>query len=117
MIALPETVSLPLKVDDHGVIRVSGTRVTLDSVIARFLQGDTPETIHQAFDVLPLNDIYAVIAYYLAHQVDLDAYLQQSQADAEHLRQQLEASYSTEQSAFNERLRKLAEEKRHQRDG
>jgi hypothetical protein len=34
MIALPETVVLPLKMDEYGMIRVSGTRVTLDTVIA-----------------------------------------------------------------------------------
>jgi uncharacterized protein (DUF433 family) len=64
MIALPETVTLPLKINEHGAICVSGTRVTLDTVIARYHQGDNPEAIHEGFDVLPLNDIYAVIAYY-----------------------------------------------------
>ena len=33
MIALPETVILPLKMDENGAIRVSGTRVTLDTLI------------------------------------------------------------------------------------
>lgn len=46
------------------MIRVSRTRVTLDVVIARFEQGATPSNIHDSFDVLPINDIYAVIAYY-----------------------------------------------------
>lgn len=116
MIALPETVSLPLKMDEHGVIRVSGTRVPLDTVIARYQQGDTPEAIHQAFDVLPLNDIYAVIAYYLAHQAELDAYLMYGQEEAERIREEWEASYTPDQKAFNERLHQLAEEKRRQRN-
>lgn len=86
MIALPETVALPLKMDEHGVIRVSGTRVTLDTVIACYHQGDSPEAIHEGFDVLLLNDIYAVIAYYLAHRDELDAYLKRGQEDAERLK-------------------------------
>jgi uncharacterized protein (DUF433 family) len=117
MIALPETVALPLKMDEHGTIRVSGTRVTFDTVIACYHQGDSPEAIHEGFDVLPLNDIYAVIAYYLAHRDELDAYLKRGQEEAERLRQEWEASYTPEQKAFNERIRKLAEEKRRERNG
>jgi uncharacterized protein (DUF433 family) len=117
MIALPETVTLPLKMDEHGTIRVSGTRVTLDTVIACYHQGDSPEAIHEGFDVLPLNDIYTVIAYYLAHRDELDAYLKRGQEEAERLRQEWEANYTPEQKAFNERIRKLAEEKRRERNG
>jgi uncharacterized protein (DUF433 family) len=115
MIPLPETVALPLKMDEYGVIRISGTRVTLDTVIACFHQGDSPEAIHEGFDVLPLNDIYTVISYYLANRDDVDAYLKRGQDDAERLRQEWEAHYTPEQKAFNERIRQLAEAKRRER--
>ena len=115
MIALPETVALPLKMDEHGVIRVSGTRVTLDTVIARHHQGDSPEAIHDGFDVLPLNDIYAVISYYLAHRDELDAYLQHREEEAERIRQDIEANYTPAQKASNERIRNLVEAKRRER--
>src|SRR5690606_18299215 len=117
MAVLPELDPLPLKMDEHGVIRVSGTRVTLDTVIACYHQGDSPEAIHEGFDVLPLNDIYAVIAHYLAHRDELDAYLKRGQKEAERLRQEWEASYTPEQKVFNERIRQLAEEKRRERNG
>jgi uncharacterized protein (DUF433 family) len=116
MVALPEMIALPLKMDGHGAIRVSGTRVTLDTVIACYHQGDSPETIHEGFDVLPLNDIYAVIAYYLAHRDELDAYLKRREEEAERIRQEVEAHYTPEQKAFNERIRKLAEETRRERN-
>jgi|GEM_PF-1108939 uncharacterized protein (DUF433 family) len=116
MIALPETVALPLKMDEHGTIRVSDTRVTLDTVIACYHQGDSPEAIHEGFDVLPLDDIYTVIAYYLAHRVELDAYLRRGREEAERLRQEWEASYTPTQKLFNERIGKLAEEKRRNRN-
>jgi uncharacterized protein DUF433 len=38
---------VPLTVGDDGVMRVSGTRVTLDSVVASFDAGATPEEIVQ----------------------------------------------------------------------
>jgi uncharacterized protein (DUF433 family) len=93
MIPDPLTMTIPLRMDEHGAIRVSGTRVTLDTVIARYHQGDSPEAIHEGFDVLPLHDIYAVIAYYLAHRDEFDAYLKRREEEAERLRQEWEAKY------------------------
>jgi hypothetical protein len=66
--------------------------VTLDTVIAHYHQGDSLEAIHEGFDVLPLNDIYAVIAYYLAHCNELDAYLQRRKEEAERIRLEVEAN-------------------------
>ena len=87
------SLAIPLKTDEHGVIRVSGTRVTLDSLINYYNQGQSPESLHESFDTVPLTDIYAVIAYYLAHRDEIDAYLQRQQAEAEHIRQEFEAKY------------------------
>jgi uncharacterized protein (DUF433 family) len=112
MIDLPETVTLPMKMDEHGAIRVSGTRVTLDTLIVCYQQHESPETIHEGFPTVPLADIYAVIAYYLAHQDDVDAYLKQRDEEAERIRQEVEASYTPEQKAHTERLRTLLAQKR-----
>ncbi len=112
MIPNSPTMTVPLRVDQDGTIRVSGTRVPLDTVIARYHQGDTPETIQSSFDVLPLNDIYAVIAYYLGNRDELDAYFKRREEEGERIRQEIEASYTPEQRVRHERLRKLAEEKR-----
>lgn len=68
----------PLHVDEHGVCRVSGTRVTLESILTGFLQRETPEQIHEAFPAVPLSDVYAAIACYLKHRNQLDAYLKQT---------------------------------------
>jgi uncharacterized protein (DUF433 family) len=114
MIHDPLTMTIPLRTDEHGTIRVSGTRVTLDTVIARYHQGDTPEAIHEGFDVLPLNDIYAVIAYYLAHREELDAYLHRRDEEAARVRREIEDNYTPEQKAFNARVRALIEAKRSQ---
>jgi uncharacterized protein (DUF433 family) len=112
MMDLPETVALPMKMDEHGSIRISGTRVTLDTIIARYRQGDSPEAIHEGFDTVPLTDIYAVIAYYLAHQDEVDAYLKQGAEEAARIRAKLEATYTPEQKAQMDRLYALAAQKR-----
>ena len=94
MIALPETVILPLKLNDDGAIRVSGTRVTLDTLIHFYQQHETPEDLHEGFPSVPLADIYAVIAYYLAHQEEVDTYLNRRGAEADQIRQEWEARNS-----------------------
>jgi uncharacterized protein (DUF433 family) len=90
MFALPETVALPLKVDEQGAIRVSGTRVTLDTLIHFYRQGETPEGLYEGFSTVPLADIYAVISYYLAHEQEVDAYLEQGSREADRIRQEWE---------------------------
>lgn len=117
MIALPETIALPLEVDDRGIIRVSGTRIALDTILACYHQGDSPEAIHQAFEAVPLHDIYAVIAYYLANRAEIDAYLDRGQQEAERLRQQWEARLSPEQSALQTRIRSLMAARQRETDG
>ena len=81
MMNLPETIVLSIKTDEYCAIRVSGTQVTLDVLIVRHKQGDSPEDIHARFPTVPLTDIYTVISYYLANQAELDAYLAQRDAD------------------------------------
>jgi uncharacterized protein (DUF433 family) len=117
MIAIPKTVTLPIKMDEHGVILVSNTRVTLDTVIACYHQGDSPEAIHEGFNTVPLADIYAVIAYYLAHRDEVDAYLKQRAKESARIRAEVEANYTPEQKARTEYFRSLLEEKRKEHDG
>ena len=66
--------AIPLSMDEHGVYRVSGTRVTLDLVVRAFNRGATPEEIAQDFPSLQLPDIYQVIGYYLKHGSELAGY-------------------------------------------
>ncbi len=116
MIALPETITLPLQMDTHGAIHIRGTRVTLDTLIACYQQGDSPEAIHHGFPTVSLTDIYAVIAYYLAHQADVEAYLMQRDEDAKRIRQDVEAHYTPEQSARTDHFRALLAQKRQGED-
>ncbi len=65
---------------------ISGTRVSLDSIVYAFLQGQTAESIAQSFPVLTLEQVYGAITFYLAHRAVIDAYLEQVQAEFAALR-------------------------------
>lgn len=81
-------VPIPLKVDADGVVRVGGTRVTLDTVVYAFKQGATAEEIEQQYPSLQLADIYSAIGYFLHRQTEVEAYLREREAQAEEVRAQ-----------------------------
>jgi len=85
---------IPLSTAADGVIRVAETRVTLDTVIDTFLTGASPEEIAQDFPVLRLDDIYAVLTYYLRHRDLVDLYLRERRSRADSLRAEIETHAS-----------------------
>ena len=54
---------------------VAGTRISLDSIVYAFQRGLSPESIVQSFPLLTLEQVYGAIAFYLANQTEIDAYL------------------------------------------
>jgi len=87
------TETVPMAYDVDGVIRVGGTRVTLDTVIAAFQEGATAEEIIQQYPVLQLADVYHVIGYYLNHTEEIHSYLLQRQTQADEIRKQNESRF------------------------
>ncbi len=85
--------SIPLKTDADGVVRVGGTRVTLDTVVAAFEQGAAAEEIVYQYPSLDLVDVYLVIGYYLSRRADVEAYLRWRLQRADEVRQQNEARF------------------------
>jgi len=71
----------------EGIYRISGTRVSLDSVVYAFLRGSSPESIVRSFPALNLEQVYGAITFYLAHQSEIDAYLKEGEATFEATRQ------------------------------
>src|SRR5947208_15495379 len=63
-----QTDPIPLRVDEHGAIRVGDSQVLLDIVIREFNNGAEPHAIAQGYPTLHLADVYGVIAYYLRHR-------------------------------------------------
>jgi uncharacterized protein (DUF433 family) len=81
----------PIREDATGALRVGDSRVLLDLVIRAFQDGATPETIVQRYSTLTLADVYAVIAYYLRHRSEVEAYLARREQKAEEVRLRLES--------------------------
>ena len=83
MIETMETRAIPYVEQRDGGYMVSGTRISLDSIIYGFLSGQSAESIAQAFPLLALEQVYGAIAFYLAHRDELDNYLQARRRDFE----------------------------------
>jgi uncharacterized protein (DUF433 family) len=90
MPVLPTTADIPLFTDPHATIRVRGTRVMLDTIVTAFQAGATPEEIAQKFPTVALADVYQIIAHYLNHTTEIDAYLSQRQDEAAALKREIE---------------------------
>jgi uncharacterized protein (DUF433 family) len=97
-----EKEEVPLKIDGNGIIRVAGTRVPLDTVIAAFKEGATPEEIVYRYPTLQLADVYAVLSYYLRRKNEIEAYLSQRLHTAKKVTQQYQAIFEID--GIRERL-------------
>jgi uncharacterized protein (DUF433 family) len=93
MTLIMKTETIPLSVDRDGVVRVSNTRVTLDTIVYAFNEGFSAEEIAQQYPSVPLADVYYVIGYYLKQSSEVDAYLNKRQLQAEKVRRQNESKF------------------------
>lgn len=90
-----DPIPVPLRADGDGTLRVGSTRVLFDLVVRAFDNGATPESIVQAYDTLRLADVYAVVAYYLEHRLEVESYLSRRENEARNLRRRIEAAQPT----------------------
>ena len=98
----------PLHRDSSGALRIGNSRVLLELVIRAFEDGSTPETIVQQYPTTSLADIYSVIAYYLHHRTEVEAYLAMREQQGAEVRQRIE---SGQQDLTEVRNRLLARKK------
>ncbi len=83
---------VPLRVDEHGVIRIGGSRLALEVVLDYHHQGMTAEDIAEGYaGIIALADVHAVLAYYHRHREEIDSYLQRREQEAEVIRREIEA--------------------------
>lgn len=85
--------SAPLQANADGAVCISKTRVTLDTIVAVFNQGVTAEEIVYRYPSLKLADVYATIAFYLNHQLEVEAYLRQRKQQAQQIREMNQAKF------------------------
>lgn len=86
MTATPTLTKQYIEQRDRGYW-IEGTRISLDSIIYSFLNGESPESIAQNFPLLSLEQVYGAIAFYLANREIIDAYLQEDETEFLQLQQ------------------------------
>ena len=65
----------------NGGYYIQGTRVSLDSIVYSFNDGESPETIRQNFPSLTLEQVYGAIAFYLANREVVDASIREGEEE------------------------------------
>ena len=68
---------------EDGALRIAGTRVSLDSVVAHFQEGRTPEQIANSFPTVTLAQAYGAVAYYLENKDLIDAHIAEIEQEFE----------------------------------
>ena len=84
-------VAIPLRPDEFGGLRVAETRILLELIVRAYNAGATPEEIVQAYDVLTLRDVYAVVAWCLSNETAVNEYMAARERQASEVRNDLEA--------------------------
>ncbi len=79
MTPVPTPIKYYVEKRDQGYW-IEGTRISLDSVVYSFLNGESPESIAQNFLLLSLEQVYGGITFYLANRELIDAYLEEGEA-------------------------------------
>ena len=87
------TEPIPLETGSDGVMRVRGTRVTLDTIWSAFREGATAEEIVQQYPSLCLADAYQVIGYCLRHSSQLDSYLERRSQSIQEIKRSNESQW------------------------
>ncbi len=72
--------------NEFGGIRVTGTRIGLETLLDFYTYGYSAEMIWAEYPTLTLATIHKVIAFYLENKEDVDAYIARVDAKAEELR-------------------------------
>ncbi len=83
---------VPLWVDEeHGVVRIPGTRLKLETVIHMYNEGFTePEEIVRSFDTLTVEKVRRILDWYQTRRYEVDSYIQWSERTADLLWAELE---------------------------
>ena len=67
----------------EGTYRIGHTRVSLDSLVYLFREGMSAESMVESYPALTLEQVHGSLAFYLANQAAIDAYLAEGQRAAE----------------------------------
>jgi uncharacterized protein (DUF433 family) len=84
---------------------ITGSRISLESVIYAFLDGFSPETIAaECFPLLTLEQVYGAITYYLSYRQEINAYLKAVESEFDSFQQ------ATNEPEFSQKMAKARRE-------
>jgi uncharacterized protein (DUF433 family) len=72
---MPDTSVVYAHETKEGGWRIADTRVSLDSLVAGYWEGRSPEAIAEEFPSLTIEQVYGAIAFYLRNRPEIDDYL------------------------------------------
>jgi uncharacterized protein (DUF433 family) len=67
----------------EGAYRIGDTRVSLDSLVYLFREGVSAESMVDSYPAMTLEQVHGALAFYLANQNEIDAYLGEGRRAAE----------------------------------
>jgi uncharacterized protein (DUF433 family) len=88
--------------DADGYIHVTGHRIGLHDLVFYYNEGYSPEALLEAFPTLSLALVHKIIAFYLEHSVDVNAYV--AGCDVEMERQRAAAAHGPDMAELRRRL-------------
>lgn len=95
---------------DNEAIRISGTRIGIETVLHNYLQGAGPEEIVLRYPTLSLEQVHATITYYLASREKVEFYLRQVEQRQEEAWREQQRHPSEFVQELRERLHKQRRE-------
>lgn len=74
-----------LTLNEKGGIRITGHRIDLYHIVELYRDGYSAEMMHCEFPTLSLVVIYKVMAFYLENKAEVDAYVDEVEAESARL--------------------------------
>lgn len=102
MISEFEVVSIPLETNEQSVIRVKGTRVSLDSILHAYFEGATAEEIVYRFPTCAIEDVYTILSWALNNPNFVTEYLATQAIRRDQLEREIRQEFPS--SGLRERL-------------
>ena len=94
-----------------GGYYITGTRISLDSVVYAYLRGESMLGIVESFPSLSLNQVNSAVEFYLANRAMVDEYLREEERESSEMRGEAErrdpAFYAKLEEARQSRFSKI----------
>jgi uncharacterized protein (DUF433 family) len=96
---------------EHGALRIGETRVPLEAVYYKFINGATAEEIVDCYPALKLSEAHAAIAYILDNREAVDEYIREGEIYDAKVEAELRAKNGKEMDEFRDMIRARAVER------